>query len=184
MGLKSKMDLVPSFLGIRTMLVKFSQWKFSKWRMDNSLMTFMRSSLMVPRQTLKNNLVNLSGNKVSFSSIFYFHFFSKLNHYWPKRWFACDWRCLATQLGTPRGRYDEHSDKFPSIWNQGLIEPVGERNHFRRLMPASLAMLQTICLWRLSRRISAPAATWNLHTTQPKYFAPTISEVVNLTSLL
>jgi hypothetical protein len=30
----------------------------------------------------------------------------------------------------------------------------------------------------------APAATWNLHTTQPKYFAPTYSEVVNLTGLL
>ena len=25
------------------------------------------------------------------------------------------------------------------------------------------------------------ATTWNLHTTQPKYFAPTYSEVVNLT---
>jgi hypothetical protein len=30
----------------------------------------------------------------------------------------------------------------------------------------------------------APAAMWNLHTTQPKYFAPTYSEVVNLTGLL
>jgi hypothetical protein len=30
----------------------------------------------------------------------------------------------------------------------------------------------------------ARAATWNLHTTQPKYFAPTCSEVVNLTGLL
>jgi hypothetical protein len=30
----------------------------------------------------------------------------------------------------------------------------------------------------------ASAATWNLHTTQPKYFAPTCSEVVNLTGLL
>jgi hypothetical protein len=30
----------------------------------------------------------------------------------------------------------------------------------------------------------APAATWNLHTTQPKYFAPTNSEVINLTGLL
>jgi hypothetical protein len=30
----------------------------------------------------------------------------------------------------------------------------------------------------------APVATWNLHTTQPKYIAPTNSEVVNLTSLL
>jgi hypothetical protein len=32
--------------------------------------------------------------------------------------------------------------------------------------------------------VSAPAATWNLHKTQPKYFAPTYSEVVNLTGLL
>jgi hypothetical protein len=30
----------------------------------------------------------------------------------------------------------------------------------------------------------APAAMWNLHTTQPKYFVPTCSEVVNLTDLL
>jgi hypothetical protein len=30
----------------------------------------------------------------------------------------------------------------------------------------------------------APAATWNLHTTQLNYFAPTCSEVVNLTGLL
>jgi hypothetical protein len=33
-------------------------------------------------------------------------------------------------------------------------------------------------------RSFAPATTWNLHTTQPKYFAPTSSEVVNLTGLL
>jgi hypothetical protein len=32
--------------------------------------------------------------------------------------------------------------------------------------------------------VSAPAATWNMHTTQLKYFVPTYSEVVNLTSLL
>jgi hypothetical protein len=30
----------------------------------------------------------------------------------------------------------------------------------------------------------APAATWNLHTKQPEYFAPTCSEVVNLIGLL
>jgi hypothetical protein len=29
-------------------------------------------------------------------------------------------------------------------------------------------------------RSFAPAATWNLHTTQPKYFALTYSVVVNL----
>jgi hypothetical protein len=33
-------------------------------------------------------------------------------------------------------------------------------------------------------RSFAPAATWNLHTTQPKYFAPIYSEIVNLTDLL
>jgi hypothetical protein len=33
-------------------------------------------------------------------------------------------------------------------------------------------------------RSFAPAAMWNRHTTQPKYFAPTYSEVVNLTGLL
>jgi hypothetical protein len=32
--------------------------------------------------------------------------------------------------------------------------------------------------------VSAPAATWNLHTTQSNYFAPTYGEVVNLTGLL
>ena len=31
--------------------------------------------------------------------------------------------------------------------------------------------------------LPASATTWNLHTTQPKYFAPTYSEVVNLTGL-
>jgi hypothetical protein len=33
-------------------------------------------------------------------------------------------------------------------------------------------------------RSFAPAATWNLHTTQPNYFASTFIEVVNLTGLL
>jgi hypothetical protein len=44
------------------------------------------------------------------------------------------WCVVGTQLGTPRGRYDAHSNKFPSVWNQGLIEPVGERTNFQRLM--------------------------------------------------
>jgi hypothetical protein len=28
---------------------------------------------------------------------------------------------MTDQLGTPRGRYDEHSRKFPSVRNQGFI---------------------------------------------------------------
>jgi hypothetical protein len=42
---------------------------------------------------------------------------------------------------------------------------------------------QFIC-GALSGLSFAPAATWHLHTTQPKYFASTSSEVVNLTGLL
>jgi hypothetical protein len=70
---------------------------------------------------------------------------------------------LAAQLGTPRGRCDEHSGKFPSIVKSRFNRPVGERNHFWRLMLAGF--------WQGA--LSASAATWNQHTTQPKYFAPT-----------
>jgi hypothetical protein len=28
---------------------------------------------------------------------------------------------MTDQLGTPRGRYDEHNSKFPSVRNQGFI---------------------------------------------------------------
>jgi hypothetical protein len=34
---------------------------------------------------------------------------------------------LGTQLGTPRGRHDGHSSKFPSIVKPRFIEPAGER---------------------------------------------------------
>jgi hypothetical protein len=66
-----------------------------------------------------------------------------------------------------------------------FIERVGERTNFRSLMLAGLAtapdnLYMVPYLWRSF----APASTWNLHTTQPKYFAPTYSEAVNLTSLL
>jgi hypothetical protein len=64
-----------------------------------------------------------------------------------------------------------------------FIEPVGERTNFRRLMLAGLAIALDNLAPYLGRSF-APAATWNLHTTQPKYFAPTYSEVVNLTGLL
>jgi hypothetical protein len=37
---------------------------------------------------------------------------------------------LAAQLGTPRGRYDEHSGNFPSIVKPRFNRPVRERNHF------------------------------------------------------
>jgi hypothetical protein len=43
-------------------------------------------------------------------------------------------KCLlavqAAQLGTPRGRCDEHSGKFSSIMKPRFNQPVGERKHF------------------------------------------------------
>jgi hypothetical protein len=66
-----------------------------------------------------------------------------------------------------------------------FIEPVGERTNFRRLMLAGLATApNNLYVAPYLGHSFAPAATWHLHITQPKYFAPTYSEVVNLTGLL
>jgi hypothetical protein len=92
---------------------------------------------------------------------------------------------VGTQLGTPRGRYDEHSSKSSLSKKLRFIKPVGERTNFRRLMLGSLAIApDNLYVAPYLGHSFAPAATWNLHTTQPKYFAPTYSEVVNLTGLL
>jgi hypothetical protein len=66
-----------------------------------------------------------------------------------------------------------------------FIEPVGERTNFRRLMLTGFATaLDNLYVAPYLGHSFAPVATWNLHTTQLKYFAPTYNEVVNLTSLL
>jgi hypothetical protein len=39
-------------------------------------------------------------------------------------------RSLDYQLGTPRGRYDEHNSKFSVSKKPRFNRPVGERNHF------------------------------------------------------
>jgi hypothetical protein len=70
--------------------------------------------------------------------------------------------------------YDERSSKFSLFMKREFNRPVGERNHFRRLLLADF--------WQGA--LPAPASTWNLHTTQPRYFAPTCNEIVNLTGLL
>jgi hypothetical protein len=47
--------------------------------------------------------------------------------------------------------------------------------------------LKVVASWRqktVDGAMSAPATTWNLHTTQPNYFAPTYKKVVNLIGLL
>jgi hypothetical protein len=66
-----------------------------------------------------------------------------------------------------------------------FIEPVGERTNFQRLMLAGFTTApDNLYMVPYLGRSFAPAATWNRQTTQPKYFAPTYSEVVNLTGLL
>jgi hypothetical protein len=96
-----------------------------------------------------------------------------------------DGAVLAAQLGTPRERYDEHSSKFLSVMKPRFIEPVGERTNFRRLMLTGLATTpDNLYMAPYLGHSFVLAATWNLHTTQLKYFAPTNSEVINLTGLL
>jgi hypothetical protein len=63
---------------------------------------------------------------------------------------------------------------FPSVMKPKFNRQVWERNHFWRLMLTGF--------WQGT--LPAPATMWNLHTTQPRYFDPTCSEVVNLTGLL
>jgi hypothetical protein len=92
---------------------------------------------------------------------------------------------MTAQLGTPRGWYDEHSSKSSFSMKPRFIEPVGEITNFRRVMLASFVTVpDNLYMAPYLGRSFAPAATWNLHTTQPKYFATTYSEVVNLTDLL
>ena len=62
---------------------------------------------------------------------------------------------------------------FPSVRNQGLSTSRRKESPLKVLLADYL-----------QDALPASATTWNLHTTQPKYFALTFSEVVNLTGLL
>jgi hypothetical protein len=76
-----------------------------------------------------------------------------------------------TRWETPRGRYDEHNSKFSLSMKPKFNRPVGEKNHFWKVVAS----------WLWQGALPVSATTWNLYTTQPNYFAPTYSEVVNLT---
>jgi hypothetical protein len=90
---------------------------------------------------------------------------------------------MTTQLGTRRGRYDEHSSKFFLSKNQGLSIQY-EKAKLKKVMLASFATALDNLLGALSRLCFAPAAMWNLHTIQPNTLLLTYDEVVNLTGLL
>jgi hypothetical protein len=83
---------------------------------------------------------------------------------------TCDGAVLAAQLGTPRGRYDEHNNKFPSVVNTRF-------NRSFATAPDNLYGTSSRALLCTSSNVE-PA-----HNTT-KNFAPTYDEVVNLTGLL
>jgi hypothetical protein len=75
---------------------------------------------------------------------------------------------MTAQLETPREGYHERSSKSSLSMRPRFFEPVGERTNFRRLMLASFATApDNVCMAPCPGRSFAPAATWNLHTTQP-----------------
>jgi hypothetical protein len=107
-----------------------------------------------------------------------------INHHWnftrrPLKERKIQHSPITLQRGDPGIEMETQSgpfstSKFSLSKKPRFNRPVGERNHFWRLM--------LIGFWQGA--LPAPAATWSLRTTQPRYFAPTCSEVVNLTGLL
>jgi hypothetical protein len=90
---------------------------------------------------------------------------------------------FTVQLGTPRGRYDEYSSKVFPQQETKVYRSEGEEAKRLKEMLASLRQLWTI--YKVPRpSFALPAATRNLHTTQPNTLLPTYDEVVNLTGLL
>jgi hypothetical protein len=90
---------------------------------------------------------------------------------------------ITTQLGTPRGRYDEYSRKF-SLSKKPRFNRIQEKAKLQKVMLTSLLTLQQgRHLRHLSTHLQLEA-TRNLHTTQPNTLLPTYDEVVNLTGLL
>jgi hypothetical protein len=67
---------------------------------------------------------------------------------------------MIAKLGTPTGRYDEHSSKSSLSMKPRFIEPVGERTNFRRLMLASFAIApENLYMAPYLGHSFAPAAT-------------------------
>jgi hypothetical protein len=87
------------------------------------------------------------------------------------------------QLGTPRGRSDEYSSKVFPLSETKVYRSEGEEAKRLKVMLASLRQLRKI--YKAPRpSFALPAATRNLHTTQPNTLLSTYDEVVNLTRLL
>jgi hypothetical protein len=94
------------------------------------------------------------------------------------------WLVNNSPLGTTRERYDEHSSKFSLSCETKVYRISRRKPNFRRWCLLASRQLRTIYMAPRPGLCFAPAATWNLHTTQPKTLLPIYDEVVNLTGLL
>jgi hypothetical protein len=83
-------------------------------------------------------------------------------------------------VGNPKRRYDEHSSKFLSVVKPRFIELVGESQTSEGWCLLASRQLRTIYMAPRSGLSFAPAATWNLHTTQPS----TLSQLTMRLSIL
>jgi hypothetical protein len=93
------------------------------------------------------------------------------------------WLVNNSPLGTPRGRYDEHSSKSSLSCETNVYRTSRRKAKLQKVMLASFVTLRTMAPEILLVCLHL-AATWNLHTTQPRTFLPTYDEVINLTGLL
>jgi hypothetical protein len=78
------------------------------------------------------------------------------------------WRVDNTPLGTPRGRYDEHNSKSSLNCETKVYRTSRRKPNFWRWCLLASRQLWTIYKAPRPRLCFAPAATWNLHTTQPR----------------
>jgi hypothetical protein len=83
------------------------------------------------------------------------------------------WRIDYTPLGTPRGRYDEHSSKSSLSCETKVYRTSRRKPNFRRWCLLALRQLRTIYKVPHPGLCFTPAATWNLHNTT-KNFAPNL----------
>jgi hypothetical protein len=82
-------------------------------------------------------------------------------------------------LGTPRGRYDEHRSKFPSVVNPWFNRTSKRKPNFRRLMLASFATAPDNLYGASSRALLCTSSN-----VEPTHNTIKNFEVVNLTGLL
>jgi hypothetical protein len=94
------------------------------------------------------------------------------------------WRADYTPLGTPRGRYDEHSSKSSLSCETKVYRTNRRKPTFRRLMLASFATAPDNLYGSSSRALFCTSSNVEPTHNTTKYFAPTYDELINITGLL